>query len=382
MPGSLTDLLQAHADAGTIVGATALVAHGDDVEVAVVGHLDAEQAEPMRRDTIFRVASVGKPLTAAAALLLVQDGVMALDDPIDTWIPELADPRVVRRPDGPVDDTVPAARAITVEDVLTMRTGWGFPSEFSWPAVQLLFEKAQPNGFDREALPAPDVWVRRLAEVPLLHQPGEGWLYNTSYDVLGVLIARASGRALGEVMGERLFAPLGMVDTGFEVPAGQAHRLAGQYRAGQDGGLEPTEPDPAAWTRPPAFPSGAGGLVSTLDDWAAFGRMLLSRGRIGDHILLTEESVHRMTTDHLTPAQRELGAVFLEGQGWGYGGSVDIASVDPWIVPGRYGWVGGSGTSAHVVPGTRSVAVLLAQLEMQGPLAPGYMRDFWTYARG
>lgn len=382
MTGTLTDMLQAYVDSGTLVGATALVAHGDEVEVAVVGGLDAEQTAPMRRDTIFRIASIGKPIMAAAGLLLVQDGVLALDDPIATWLPELAEPRVVRTPDGPVDDTVPAHRPITVRDVLTSRTGWGFPSEFSWPAVQLLFEKAQPNGFDREALPSPDVWLRNLAEVPLLYQPGEGWLYNTSYDLLGVLVARASGHALDDVLRERLFEPLGMVDTGFAVPSEQRTRLSGCYRATDDGGLEPTDRDPDAWTRPPAFPSGAGGLVSTLDDWAAFGRMVLSHGRIGDRFLLSPELVDQMTTDHLTAEQREIGALFLEGQGWGYGGSVDIAPIDPWVVPGRYGWVGGTGTTAHVVPSTGSMAILLAQLEMQGPVAPDYMREFWTYARG
>ena len=273
-------------------------------------------------------------------------------------------------------------RAITVENVLRSRTGWGFPSEFSWPAVQLLFEKAQPNGFDREALPAPDVWLHRLAEVPLLHQPGEGWLDNTSFDVLGVVIARAAGHALGDFLSERLFAPLGMVDTGFAVPSGQRTRLSGCYRATDDGSLEPTDPDPGVWTRPPAFPSGAGGLVSTLDDWAAFGRMLLSRGRIGDRVLLSEELVDQMTTDQLTAAQREIGRLFLEGQGWGFGGSVDVATVDPWNVPGRYGWVGGTGTSAHIVPSTGSMAVLMAQLEMQSAGAMDYMREFWAHARG
>jgi len=392
---TLTSLLQAYVDAGALAGATALVAQGSQVEVAVVGARDVERAWPMGRDTIVRAASITKPVTAAAVLLLVQDGTLALDDPITTWTPELADVRVMRRPDGPVDDTVPAMRAITVRDVLTSRCGWGFPSEFSWPTVELLVEKVQPDGRDRDVLPSPDEWLRHLAEVPLLFQPGDGWLYNTSYDLLGVLVERASGRPFDDFLNERIFTPLGMVDTGFAVPAAQLHRLSGYYRP-SDGGLELVEgpadwtrppafasgagglAGPADWTRRPAFASGAGGLVTTLDDWAAFGRMLLSGGRR----LLSAESLALMMTDHLTPSQRRSGALFLEGQGWGFGGSVDVAPGEPWVVPGRYGWVGGTGTSAHVVPHTGSMAILLTQLEMQGPVTPGYLRDFWTYARG
>jgi CubicO group peptidase (beta-lactamase class C family) len=287
-------------------------------------------------------------------MLLVDDGLVALGDPVARWLPELAAPQVVRTPASPVDDVVPAARPLTVEDLLTFRAGWGFPSDFSLPAVAALFEQVPVFG----AREAPDVWLRTLAGVPMLRQPGEAWLYNTCSDVQGVLVARVAGRPLPEFLAERVFEPLGMADTGFHVPAGGLDRLA-PYHGAVDGGL---------WTAPPLFPSGAGGLVSTLADWHSFGRMLLADG--GG--LLSPESVRLMTTDHLTPEQRDASALFLERAGWGFGGAVERG--------GRYGWVGGTGTSAHVEPATGTVGVLLTQVEMQGPTPVPLMREFWRYA--
>lgn len=377
---SLREVLETHVDNGSVPGAVGLVACGDQVDVHAVGSADVEGATPMTRDSIFRLASTTKPVVAAAVLLLVDDGRIGLHDPVDEWLPELAAPMVVRMPDSPVDDVVPAARPITVHDLLTSRAGYGFPAaDGSLPAIQALLSDGQQRfGRDPRFVSAPDEWMAGLAEVPLLHQPGEAFLYNTCSDIQGVLVARVSGSTLPEFLSERLFEPLGMVDTGFHVPAVKLDRMTGYYRTGPTGGLELVDGPDGQWSTAPAFPSGAGGLVSTVDDWLRFGRMLLADGRG----LLSPESVRRMTTDHLTRPQREAGELFLEGQGWGFGGTVDVTATAPWNVPGRYGWVGGTGTAAHIIPSTGAVTVLLTQLAMDDPTPPALMRDFWRHAAG
>jgi CubicO group peptidase (beta-lactamase class C family) len=325
---SLQEFLDNAVSGGSAPGAAALVAHGDAVEIAAAGDL-----EP---GSVVRIASLTKPITAAALMLLVDEGRVALDDPVARWLPELAAPSVVRTPASPLDDVVPAGRPVTVEDLLTSRAGWGFPSDFSLPAVAELFERL-PVFAPSEA---PDDWLITLASVPMLRRPGEAWLYNTCSDIQGVLIARISGRTLPEFLAERIFEPLGMTDTAFHGPTQQ----------------------------PPIFPSGSGGLVSTLADWRRFARMLLAEG--GG--LLSPCSVLLMTTDHLTEEQRDASTLFLEGAGWGYGGSVGPGT--------RYGWVGGTGTTAHIDPASDSVGILLTQVQMTGPTPTALMRAFWDYA--
>ncbi|MEP6797231.1 MAG: serine hydrolase domain-containing protein, partial [Lapillicoccus sp.] len=364
---TLHDLLQAHVDSGEVPGAVGVVTRGDDVEVAVVGRHDVEGTQPMARDSIFRIASLTKPITAAAVLVLVEDGLLGHDDPIATWLPELASPEVVRTPSGPVDDVVPAVRPITVRDLLESRAGWGFPDVFDWPAVQTLFV-VQADGREVQSPPDPDAWLAALAQVPLVHQPGERWLYNTCSDLQGVLVARVTGQSLPDVLAERLFEPLGMVDTGFVVPEPDLARLTSYYRA-TDSGLELADAPDGRWSHLPQFPSGAGGLVSTADDYLAFFRMLRGRGEVDGVSLLSPQAVQLMTTDHLTAVQRDASRLFLEGQGWGYGGSVDVDPVDPWVITGRYGWVGGTGTSAHLVPATGDIAILLTQRAADSPVA-------------
>ncbi|MFJ7493069.1 serine hydrolase domain-containing protein [Streptomyces sp. NPDC097727] len=378
---NLHDLLAKHVGGGAAPGAVGLVARGGRVEVTAVGFADADGTTPMARDSIFRIASLTKPVIAAAVMMLVEDGRMALDDPVGQWLPELAAPKVVRTPASPVDDVVPAARAITVADLLTFRAGCGFPSDFSLPVVGLLFSELKQGPPQPRLIEAPDAWMATLSRIPLLHQPGEAWLYNTCSDILGVLIARVSGRPLPEFLAERLFAPLGMADTGFAVPAEKLDRFTSYYRTDPEaGGLQLVDAPDGQWSSVPAFPSGAGGLVSTVDDWYSFARMLLAEGSADGRRLLSAESVRQMTTDHLTQAQRDDSTLFLEGQGWGFGGSVDVEAIDPWNVPGRYGWVGGTGTAAHLTPSTGTVTVLLTQLEMAGPTPPVVMREFWRYA--
>ncbi|MEU6660073.1 serine hydrolase domain-containing protein [Streptomyces sp. NPDC046821] len=378
---SLQDILAPRVRDGSLPGAVALVARGDRVRVESVGSADVDGGAPMARDSIFRIASLTKPVVAAALMMLVDEGRVALADPVGRWLPEIAEPVVVRAPDAPADDVVPAARPITVADVLTSRAGWGFPSDFSLPAVQPLFA-LQKNTLRPLLVPPPDDWMADLSHIPLLGQPGEAWLYNTCSDIQGVLIARVSGSTLPDFLAERVFEPLGMADTGFEVPAGKLDRFTTSYRPRPEGGLEVADTRDGQWSSLPKFASGGGGLVSTVDDWHAFARMLLAEGTVGGRRLLSADAVRQMTTDQLTPAQREAASLFLEGQGWGYGGSVDIAPVDPWNVPGRYGWVGGTGTSAHLVPSTGTVSVLLTQVEMTGPVPPPLMREFWGYAAG
>jgi CubicO group peptidase (beta-lactamase class C family) len=273
-----------------------------------------------------------------------------------------------------LDDVVAAVRPITVRHVLASRTGWGFPEDFTLPAVQPLFTE-----LDQGPMPVnltPEEWMTALARIPLLHQPGDGWLYNTSSDILGVLIARVAGQPLPEFMAERLFEPLGMADTGFSVASGAVHRLAGYYRHGESGALAEVAAAGEYSAGAPVFPSGAGGLLSTVDDWLRFARLLLAGGQG----ILSRESVRLITTDQLTASERAGATLFLEGQGWGYGGSVDVAADQEWNIPGRYGWVGGTGTTAHICPANGTTSILLTQTEMTGPTPPPVMRDFWRYA--
>jgi CubicO group peptidase (beta-lactamase class C family) len=377
---NLRGILQTYVGNGSVPGAVGLMARGDRVEVAAAGSADADGTTPMARNSIFRIASITKPITAAAVMMLVEDGRIALEDPVMQWLPELASRAVVRTPASPVDDVVPAVRPITVADLLTFRAGYGFPSDFSLPAVGLLFSELKQGPPQPQLVAAPDEWMAALSGIPLLHQPGEAWLYNTCSDIAGVLIARVSGRPLPEFLAERLFGPLGMVDTGFDVPAGKIDRFTSYYRTDPAGGLELVDAPGGQWSSLPAFPSAAGGLVSTVDDWHSFARMLLARGRAGGRQLLSPASVRQMTTDQLTQPQRDASRLFLEGQGWGFGGTVDVEAIDPWNVPGRYGWVGGTGTAAHITPSTGTVSILLSQLEMAGPTAPALMRDFWRHA--
>jgi CubicO group peptidase (beta-lactamase class C family) len=376
---NLHGTLKVHVDNGSVPGAVGLVARGDRMEVAAVGSM-AVGGAPMARDSIFRFASITKPITAAAVMMLVDDGRIALDDPVGRWLPELAEPTVVRTPASPVDDVVAASRPITVFDLLSSQAGYGFASDFALPAVQRLFS-VQKDGREPQSFPGPDVWMAELAQVPMLYQPGEAWLYDTCSTLQGVLIARVSGQPLPGFLAERVFAPLGMSDTGFEVPAGKRDRFTSYYRANPGGGLELADGPDGQWSTPPQFPLGNGGLAGTADDWLSFARMLLAEGTAASgRRLLTADSVRLMTTDHTIPAQREIGELFLEGQGWGFGGSVDIAAIDPWNVPGRYGWVGGTGTSAHITPSTGTVAILLTQVAADSPVPQVWMPAFWRYA--
>ncbi len=372
---TIADALARHVDAGEVPGLVAVVARGDDVDVTALGQ-QAIGGPPMAEDALFRIASVGKPITAAAVLALVADGRLALDDPVDDLLPELAEPRVLREITAPIDDTVPADRSITVEDLLRSTNGHGFPSDFSAPIVAELTGRLLQGPPQPQAVPPPDEWMAILSEIPLLHQPGNGFTYNTAFDILGVLVARATGQPFAEYVAERILRPLGMTETGFAFPAGGAGRTTSFYRPGDGGSLELADEPDGQWATEPAFASGAGGYVSTAADVLAFQRMLLARG--GD--VLPPELVAAMTTDQLTADARATDTVFLDGQSWGYGGGVDIDVRNPWNVLGRYGWVGGTGTSAYIVPADGSVAILLTQVQLGGPTGAAVLESFWTAA--
>jgi CubicO group peptidase (beta-lactamase class C family) len=381
----MRDVMAAHVERGDIPGLVTLVSRRDEVHVEPIGR-QADGGEPMRRDTIFRIASMTKPIAAAAAMILVEECRLRLDDPVDRLLPELAGRRVLRRIEGPVDDTVPASRPITLRDLLTFRLGFGIimaPPD-TYPIQGAMRERGVRMGPPRpQSEPAPDEWMRRLGALPLIYQPGERWMYDTGSDVLGVLIARAAGQDLETFLRERLFEPLGMKDTGFSVPAAKIGRLATSYSTNPASGAREVydRAEGGEWSRPPAFPSAAGGLVSTVDDYLAFGRMLLNRGRHGGERILSRLSVEAMTTDQLTPEQKALSGFvpgFWDSRGWGFGMSVITRRDGVAAVPGRYGWDGGIGTSWSTDPAEELVGILMTQGMWTSPRGPDVYHDFWT----
>jgi CubicO group peptidase (beta-lactamase class C family) len=372
---AMHDALSPLVDTGVVPGLVAIVARKDDVDVTVMG-AQAEGGPPMTEDSLFRIASAGKPFTAAAVLSLIADSTLAIDEPVDDLLPELAHARVLRALGGPIDDTVPAHRSITVGDLLRSTNGHGFPSDFSAPIVALLTERLHQGPPQPQAVPAADEWMAALAQVPLLHQPGEGFTYNTAFDILGVLVGRASGRPFSEFLDERVWRPLGMGDTGFSFGQGTSGRVTSYYRHTDDGALELVDGPDGQWSTEPAFDAGSGGYVSSAADLLAFYRMLLAGG--GD--ILPRELVGAMTSDQLTPAIRATDTVFLDGQSWGYGCGVDIEVRNSWNVPGRFGWVGSTCTSGYAVPADGSIAILLTQVELSGPDGNDVLETFWSAA--
>jgi CubicO group peptidase (beta-lactamase class C family) len=385
--GRMQDTMARHVESGAVPGLVALVARRDEVQAGAFGALSVG-GEPMRRDTIFRVASMTKPVTAVAAMILVEECLLRLDEPVDRLLPELADRRVLQRLDGPLHETVPAERPITVRDLLTFRMGTGIlmVRPGTYPIQQAMDALALGQGTPHPSLPPdPDEWIRRLGTLPLMYQPGERWVYSTGSDVLGVLIARASGLSFEDFLRHRIFEPLGMKDTAFSVPADQVHRLATAYATDPETGARVVYDEAAGgeWSSPPEFAAGAAGLVSTADDFVAFGRMLLGGGRYGDQRILSRPSVEAMTTDQLTPAQKSVSGLvsgYFETHSWGLGVSVVTRRTDPAEPIGRFGWDGGLGTSWAVDPSEGLVGVLLTQQSWTSPVPPPVCADFWTSA--
>ena len=380
------DVLAGYVDGGQVPGLVALVNRAGELHLDALGSLGAGGQFPVQRDTIFRIASMTKPITAAAAMILVEECKLRLDESVDHLLPELANRRVLKRFDGPLDDTVPAKRPITVRDLLTFRMGFGivFAPPDAYPILKAANDLYIGMGPPTPAkMPAPDEWIKRLGTLPLMHQPGKKWMYNTGSDVLGVLIARASGQPFEVFLRERIFDPLGMKDTAFSVPSGKISRLATSYSTNlQTGTLEVH--DPAAdgqWSRPPAFPSGAGGLVSTADDFLAFSQMMLHRGKLGKVRILSRPSVELMAADQLTPEQKATSGLtedFFESHGWGFGVSVVTRRTKLAGSVGMYGWDGGLGTSWRADPSENLTGILLTQRMWTSPSVPDVVLDFWA----
>jgi len=366
---SIEAAINRHVEGGELAGAVALVwREGRVGHAAAAGTRDLTSRLPVERDTIFRIASMTKPVTAVAALMLLEEGRFDLDDPITGCAPELARMRVLRDPEGPVDQTDDAARSITFRDLLTHRSGLTYPEFHRGPIGRALGEALGPTIDNRLT---PDEWIERLASMPLIDQPGAQFHYGVSSDLLGFLIARLEGAPFGEVLARRIFAPLGMRDTGFIVPREQRRRRASLCGFDGDGRLTTLSSTPGGHAldeRPDdmTFESGGQGLWSTLDDYLAFARML-----IGDGLqLLQPKTLALMTSNQLTPEQRANARMFgrpIFAAGHGYGMGVAVV-MEPETADtlrcrggaGTIGWPGAYGGWWQADPTDRSVLIFLA----------------------
>ena len=383
------DVMAGYVERGEVPGIVTAVSRRGDAHVDAIGTKAVGGGAPVARDTIFRIASMTKPIIAVATLILVEECVLRLDEPVDRLLPELAGRRVLRALDAALDDTVPAQRPITVRDLLTFRMGFGIvmaPPD-TYPIQRAMTELLLGQGPPGASTPPPDEWLRRLGTLPLMYQPGERWVYHTGSDVLGVLIARAAGQPLEAFLRERIFEPLGMRDTGFSVPAAGLDRLATSYWTNpQTRALDLyDDAKTGQWSRPPAFPSGGGGLVSTVDDYMAFGQMMLNVGRLERTRILSRASIETMTTDQLTPAQKAVSGLindYFDSHGWGFGVAMVMRRTDVAGSVGSFGWDGGLGTSWRSDPREEMVGILLTQASWTSPNPPNVALDFWTSAYG
>jgi CubicO group peptidase (beta-lactamase class C family) len=388
----MRNVMAQHVDSGKIPGFVALVSKNGETHVETMGTMRHDGGAPMRRDTIFRMASTSKPVVMAAAMVLLDECKIRLDDLVEQWLPELADRQVLKRPDGPLDDTVPARRPITVRDLLTSTFGLGMDmTSLGTPIMNAIFEQSIfPQKMTE--YPEPDEWMRRLGELPLMYQPGEQWQYHVSIDLIGVLVARVTGQSFETFLRERILDPLGMKDTGFHVPANKLDRLPTSYAPDPQTGefIVWDEAAGGQYSQSPVFPSGGSGLVSTVEDYHAYFQMLLNKGMHGTKRILSRQAVELMTTNRLTPeqeatrsnmAKNNIHVSHGQGQhgGWGMGMAVrtyrgDYASI------GQFGWDGGSGTTAYADPDNQFIGVLLTQVAMSVPNSAHLIHDFWTTA--
>jgi CubicO group peptidase (beta-lactamase class C family) len=379
--GRVRDLLGRLVDAGHVPGAVAVVARHGEAHIEAAGNLAFEgpgARTPMAADTICRIASMTKPIVAACAMTLVEDCTLRLDDPVDAFLPELADMTVLADPGGSLEDTVPARRPITLRDLLTYRLGTGMvvaepgtvPISEALDALNRLGPEPQPDG-----------WIRRLGALPLVYQPGERWMYETAANVTVVLIARATGMSFGDALRERICEPLGMRDTAFSVGGDRIGRLATAYELDDATGELVVEDGPDGyWSRPPRFESGGGGLVSTAADYLAFASALLAGGAHNGERVLSRPSVTLMTSDHLTPVRTGFWPPgYFDDIGWGFGMSVRTRRTHLGPSVGSYGWPGKYGTAWYNDPAEDMTAILMIQ-RAHAPVRLPHLLDFWTAA--
>jgi CubicO group peptidase (beta-lactamase class C family) len=378
-------VMAGYVEQGSVAGLVTLLSRRGETVVDTVGCQDLVRKDPLRRDSIFRIASMTKPITAVAAMILVEECRLTLDAPLDPFLPELANRRVLKSIDGPVEQTEPAVRPLTLRDLLSFRMGMGFlmtPESQQYP-IQKAVNAALPQGIDPTHPHAPDEWLRRLGSLPLMYQPGSHWQYHTGSDVLGVLIARVSGQSFESFLKERIFDPLGMRDTAFCVPTGKLGRFTSSYAVNpQSGALELIDDSQnSKWSRPPAFPAGGSGLVSTIDDYCAFGRMMLNTGKLAGERILARPTIELMLTDQISPAQKAVSPFspgFWDNRGWGLGLSVVTGRGTTGMSPGQFGWSGLFGTHWISDSVEDLVAILMIQRMNMGPTR--IHEDFATLA--
>ncbi|MFD0587258.1 serine hydrolase domain-containing protein [Paenibacillus sp. GCM10027627] len=384
----MRDVLARHVESGKIPGLVALVSRGGQTHVEAIGTMRHDGGAPMSRDTIFRMASTSKPVTMAAVMILLDECRLRLDDPVDPWLPELANRQVLKRPDGPLDETLPARRPITVRDLLTSTFGLGVDFDLlDSPIRAATYEKTDYSIASGPA-PGPDEWMRRLGELPLSYQPGERWQYDLSNEVLCVLVARVTGQPLDTFLRERILDPLGMKDTGYYVPASKIDRLPPLY------GPDPQTGEFIVWdeaaggrtSQPPVFQGCM--LVSTVDDYCAYFQMLLNYGMHGSERILSRPAVELMTTNCLTPEQQAArdamyrniahlsSGLGLHG-GWGFGMAVRTYHSN-YAPIGQFGWDGGTGTTVYADKANQLTGILLTQVGMSTADSTRAIHDFWT----
>ena len=384
-------MLDRYVSAGQFAGAATLIwRDGRIVQSTAVGWRDIAAGLPVERDTLFRIASLSKPVTSVVALTLLEEGRFALGDPISRWAPEFVDMTVLRAVDGPLDETDPVARPITFEDLLTHRAGLTY-GDFHSGALARTYAEALGGDIDSEV--SPDDWIAGLATIPLIDQPGAGFHYGCGIDLLGLLLARMEDAPLGEVMRRRLFDPLGMTDTCFTVPLGRRHRRAKMYGFDDSGRLTERTIGPgrsfmAERPEDMTFQSGGQGLWSTADDYLTFARLFLGAGAVDGVRILKPETMALMTTNRLSEAQRAsarmLGMPVFTGLGFGLGVAVVL---NPERAPsirckgaiGTVGWPGAFGGWWQADPVDQSVMIFLAHNAMEAAqLARGIGLDVWS----
>lgn len=372
-------MLNRHVTAGELAGAVTLIwRNGGTVQSAAVGWRDIACGRPMARDTLFRIASLSKPITSIVALTLLEEGRFTLDEPISRWVPEFANMRVLRTADGALDQTDAAMRPMTFEDLLTHRAGLTYGDFHRGPLARAY---ADALGGDIDSNVSPDDWIAGLAALPLIDQPGAAFHYGHSTDLLGLLLARMEDAPLGDVMQRRLFDPLGMTDTGFTVPVGAHHRRAKMYGFDDSGQLiERTEGPGGAFMaerrEDMTFQSGGQGLWSTVDDFLAFARLFLGGGAVDGVRILRPETMALMTTNRLSCSQRAsgrlLGMPVFSGHGFGLGVAIvlDPGKADPMRCKGAIGtvgWPGAFGGWWQADPVNQSIMIFLAHNALELP---------------
>ena len=375
--------LQGVVDKGYLSGVVTLLwRNGKVADVTAVGKRNLETGAPMTRDTLFRIASMTKPVTSAVILMLMEEGKLRLDDPITKWAPEFSDMAVLKDPEGALDATYPTPRAITIEDLLTHRSGLAYAFTSMGPIAEA-YQKALGDVLSTNQ--DPDDWMRALASLPLSYAPSERFHYSHATDVLGFLAGRIEGKPIRQVLFERVFDPLGMVDTDFYVPPAKRGRAAVVYRFDEPSASLQPVPFPVL-EEPPVFCGGGGGLISTADDYLKFARMLLGKGEVDGVRLLKPETVELMIENRLTDAQREIpfmGIPFWAGQGFGLGLSVITdAEKQAWMgvgTNGAFSWPGAFGTWWRADPAENMVMLYLIQNSI--PLEPGAVSQLATGQR-